>query len=311
MLTLSFATAADWRPIAPLPVPNGGFAAGAVNGKVIIAGGTTWKDGVKVWLDEVWAYDAAVNRWDPKGRLPRPLAYGVCAESRDALLIAGGFDGTSGRTEVLRIRENHEVGTLTNRLLYPACLAVGGILEGQPSRGLFIFGGSPDPAKLDAVLLTGQRVGLGKDGAEIDTPHFFIAASAVCGGALHVFGGARAASPTTVTNLAAAWVCRSGEWKPLAPLPVALRGVTALRLDDTHLYLAGGYGGDPEGFRSDAWIYDTVRNTYTPAKPLPIAAMVGLVSDGTHVYCLGGEDAMKHRTDQCWRIPLLALLEQK
>jgi hypothetical protein len=48
-------------------------------------------------------------------------------------------------------------------------------------------------------------------------------------------------------------------------------------------------------------------DTYSPAKPLPYAAMVGLVVHDGFVYCLGGEDKMKSRTDQFYRIPITEL----
>ena len=51
------------------------------------------------------------------------------------------------------------------------------------------------------------------------------------------------------------------------------------------------------------------RQTYTKAKPLPYAAMVGLVKLDGHVYCLGGEDKQKSRTDKFFRIPLAELLK--
>ncbi|HSI63400.1 MAG TPA: kelch repeat-containing protein [Candidatus Saccharimonadia bacterium] len=308
--------AAEWEPIAPLPVPNGGFAAGAVQGQIIIAGGTTWKEDVKVWLDDVWVYDAGDNQWKPLGKLPNPLAYGVAAEVGDGLLIAGGFDGARGRTEVVKIDADKKISTTPHRLLEATSLGVGGVLGTGAQENLIVFGGSPDPGKLDAVITLGQRVLLGEGKtAHVPgdrMPHFFISAAATCGDGLYVFTSARATSTTTVENLSDAWVFRDGEnaWAPIRPYPMAWRGVTALRLDDTHIYLAGGYGGDPESFRSAAFVYDTKKNMYGLGKSLPIAAMVGLVSDGMFVYCLGGEDAKKHRTDKCWRIPVAELLKQ-
>lgn len=307
--------AAEWEPIAPLPVPNGGFAAGAVQGQIVIAGGTTWKDDVKVWLDDVWAYDASANKWKSLGKLPNPLAYGVSAEVDDGLLIAGGFDGKQSRTEVLKIGADKKVSNTSQRLVEGTSLAVGGLLGEGSERSLYVFGGSLDPAKLDGVLSFGQRVSLKTDKAERlpedKAAQLFISTGAVGGDAYYAFTSARATSLTTVENLSDARVFRAGNmaWSPIRPYPMPWRGVTALRLDDTQIYLAGGYGGDPESFRSAAFVYNTKKNNYRIGKSLPIAAMVGLVSDGKYVYCLGGEDAKKHRTDKCWRIPLAELLK--
>jgi hypothetical protein len=308
--------AAEWEPIAPLPVPNGGFATGAVQGQIVIAGGTTWKDDVKVWLDDVWVYDAAANQWKSLGKLPNPLAYGVSAEIDDGLLIAGGFDGKQSRTEVLKIGAEKKISTTPHRLAAGTGLAVGGLLGQGSESSLYVFGGSPDPAKLDGVLPFGQRVSLKTDKPELlpenKSVHLFISTGCVCGDAFYAFTSARATSPTTVENLSDARVFRpeTMTWSPIRPYPMSWRGVTALRLDDSQIYLAGGYGGDPDSFRSAAFVYNTKKNNYRLGKALPIAAMVGLVSDGKYVYCLGGEDAKKHRTDKCWRIPLSELLKQ-
>ncbi|WP_170157336.1 Kelch repeat-containing protein [Roseimicrobium gellanilyticum] len=315
LATTATIAAAEWEPIAPLPVPNGGFAAGVVQGQLVIAGGTTWKDDVKVWLDEVWLYDATANQWKSIGKLPNPLAYGVSAEVENGLLIAGGYDGKQGRAEVLKIGADKKVTTTPLRLPQATSLAVGGILGSGTQKSLFVFGGSPDPAKLDGVVPYGQQVSLenGKveDLLEDPSVHLFISTGAVSGDALYVFTSARATSPTTVENLADARVFRTAtkRWTPIRPYPMPWRGVTALRLDDTQIYLAGGYGESPASFYSAAFVYDTKANRYRIGKSLPIAAMVGLVSDGKYVYCLGGEDAKKHRTDKCWRIPLTELLK--
>jgi hypothetical protein len=84
------------------------------------------------------------------------------------------------------------------------------------------------------------------------------------------------------------------------------RGLTAIALDDQHIYLAGGYTDD---FTADAFIYDVKSNTYSKSKALPYAAMVSLVKLDGFVYCLGGEDKKQSRTDKFFRIPVVELLK--
>jgi len=38
-------------------VTKGGYGSGFLDGKLILAGGTHWRDDKKLWLDEVVAYD--------------------------------------------------------------------------------------------------------------------------------------------------------------------------------------------------------------------------------------------------------------
>jgi N-acetylneuraminic acid mutarotase len=239
----------------------------------------------------------------------------VAAEVEDGLLIAGGFDGKQARDEVLKIGADKKVTTTPHQLSQGTSLAVGGLLGSGIHKSLFVFGGSPDPAKLEGILPFGQQIWLdaGKTEQlpEDKSVHLFISTGVTSGDALYVFTSARATSPTTVENLSDARVFRAApkRWTPIRPYPMPWRGVTALKLDDTQIYLAGGYSSSPESFRSAAFVYDTKADKYRMGKSLPIAAMVGLVSDGKYVYCLGGEDAKKHRTDKCWRIPLEELLK--
>lgn len=70
---------AVWEKLPPLPAPAAGFMAASVNGKIIIAGGTNWRDGVKRWLDSVWLFDPATGEWQIGPALPHPVAYAAFA----------------------------------------------------------------------------------------------------------------------------------------------------------------------------------------------------------------------------------------
>jgi hypothetical protein len=94
----------------------------------------------------------------------------------------------------------------------------------------------------------------------------------------------------------------------LQALPVFVRGAAAVVLDKRHILVAGGYGGDPEGFLSGAFIYDREKNAHARTTDLPVPAITALARSGDLVYVLGGEDRMKHRTDACFRIRVRELL---
>ncbi len=97
---------------------------------------------------------------------------------------------------------------------------------------------------------------------------------------LFIFGGANWDAKTSgVVNAseAHAFDALKNQWRKIKPLPSAVRGMTGVTLDNHRIYLAGGYKSDPEGFSTDAFIYDENADGYTPAKPLPYAASVGLV----------------------------------
>lgn len=298
------AAAATWEPIAPLPEPNGGFVAGAVGGRVVIAGGTTWKDGAKQWLDRIHTFDLAANAWRAAGRLDVPLAYAAVDGHAGALWLAGGTDGAQTHRAVRIIDRSFTVKTAFP-LAEGFALAGGGVMDGA----LYVLGGTDDMNNLARATNVFRAVDLrtGRVTKLLDYPEpaFITGASAVCGARFFAFGGARwDAAVEAVANLSAAHAFdpAMGRWEKLAPLPYAVRGLTACALDDTRLLLAGGYKNDTEEFTDAAFLYDTRTDRYTATTPLPYRGMVALVKLDDWLYCLGGEDRKKSRTAAAFRI---------
>ena len=99
-LLIASQAVAGWQPIPPLLEANGGFACGVVDNKIVVIGGTNWKDGTKHWLDGIWVFDPTSQKWDAHGKLPHPLAYAAVAEWNGDLIIAGGTTGTQPQGSV-------------------------------------------------------------------------------------------------------------------------------------------------------------------------------------------------------------------
>lgn len=307
---LRAAPALTWARRAPLPVGNGGFVAAALGGKIVIAGGTTWQGETKRWLDEIWAYDPGTDAWRAAGRLPGALAYPVSGYADGQLWWTGGSGGGAALPGVWRLgaelRPERGAASTGGRVY-----AAGGVVGGS----LLVVGGTDDQAALSRVgaefraidLATGAVTAL----AAYPEPSVTTAAAAVVGERLYVFGGARwdAASQTVVNHDAAhVYDPARGRWRALPRLPHPGRGLAVVALDARRILIAGGYRNDAVEFVADAFVFDLERGTYTPAPPLPYAAMVTLVQDGEWLYCLGGEDRKRHRTDAVHRVAWRAWL---
>ena len=309
-LAMNTSTAATWEPLAPLPEPNGGFVCGAIGDSVVVAGGTNWKDGSKHWLDRIWVYEPARKAWREAGRLPVALAYGVAGQTPGAFWFAGGSDGKETHAQLWRMDPKFAVTAIAKiepRLVY----ASGAVLDGR----LHAVAGAADQAKVDtltnAAFAFDLKSGATQRLADLPSAGIITGTAAACGGRLFVFSGAHWDSAAkTVVNTAAAFALspKSGRWDKLAPVPFPVRGLTAVALDERHLYLAGGYKNEAEAFTAEAFIYDTQTDKYHPSTALPYRAMVGLVVAGEWLYCLGGEDRMKHRSDAAFRLRWKSLL---
>ena len=310
MMTTTLALA-GWEILPPLPAPNGGFVCGALDGKIVVFGGTNWKDNTKHWLDVIWVFDPASRQWKPQGKLPQPLAYPVLGEWNGDLVIGGGTDGANSRKEIWRLKPSWEISRM-GVLQEDRALAVGGVLGDQ----FVVIGGSADYAKFEGLHKNGEQFHLPSGtSSALSIPEgavFGLAASVVVGQELFSFGGAKYDAAKQVANLSGAWAydVPKAAWRKLRPYPFPVRGASAVKLDQHHIFVAGGYGGDPADFTAATYIYDAQHDTYTQALDLPVAALVGLVTAGDFVYCLGGEDKMKHRTDVCARVTVKELLRE-
>jgi len=300
---------AGWETIPPLPAPNGGFACGVVGKKIVVIGGTNWKDGTKQWLDGIRVFDLKMHEWETHGKLSHPLAYAAVANWNGDLVIAGGTTGVQSCKEVWRVDRLLKFTTI-GELKEDAVLAAGGVI----GKDILILGGCADPSKLTGFHGRGVRLNLDGDGISPLQPPgavpFALSASTVLGREWFVFGGVTSNSVNDVANLSAAWSFdpRKNAWRGLRPFPIAVRGAAAVKLGKHHILIAGGFGGQPEGMSAAAFIYNAKRDAYTKTMDLPIPALVGLVRAGDFVYSLGGEDKARHRTDACFRVKVAELL---
>lgn len=280
----------QWEPLPTLPEPNGGFVCGVTEGRIEVIGGTNWAGGKKNWLNKRHVFDPAKMTWSTDPMSAVTVAYGVTFQSGSGFSFLGGFDGEKGRD------------------FTPGVLAAGG----QVGEFRIVVGGTDDPANIAGVSRETWKVGRGGHEQRLaDYPDraFGVAACAVAGDELFLFGGMNydeGSKGAANTDVAYAFSPMKNLWRKLTPLAAPTRGLSAVKLDDNHIYIAGGYTDD---FTADAVIYDVKANSYRKACSLPYAAMVGLVKMGEHVYCLGGEDKQQSRTDRFFRIPVTALLK--
>ena len=284
MSSIAPAQAADGKRCHPCREPNGGFICGTLNGGIVIAGGTKWVDGTKVWLDKIWWFDPKALKWVAKGTLPRPLAYAVCGPWKDGVVIAGGFDGARARGEVWHLDAGFELNPL-GHLKTATCIAQGAVCADD----LVVTGGTPDPARIDALSARAQGLRL-PGGAPRDiaapgkTPRG-TGAGVTLAGRICIFGGATPDPVNQVANLNEAWEfdLAAGRWQSLPPYPFRARGVAGVPLDDRRIYLAGGYGGEADDFTDKAFIYDLKAGTYKACIPLPAANYTSLIVCGGYI----------------------------
>jgi len=296
----------QWALSAPLPEPRSDYAAGALDGRLVIAGGTYWEGSKGHWIKKHFsasthAFDPIAQRWEKLPDLPTPLACAASAVIGNRLFVLGGYTGTKlNRTIYTLAKESgryrwSEFGTLPVDRLFAGAVSVG-------SR-LFLVGGTAqfEPTDSTGTCCTSRTATNGF--MEFDTLHpekgwsqlaplpgplrwFF---SAVTDGkSIWVFGGRSQVNPHDPIRQYAPvfrYDLARAAWQDAAPLPakspdavppspVMAKGMLILVTD-----------------HKEVWQFDPQTSTYTDLTPLPEdVAIDRFVCLGDRIVGAGGEN---------------------
>lgn len=294
-------SAVEWQRTTPLPEGIGGFVYGAIGNDLLVAGGISWRGDAKIYRDSIFRFDFRAAQWRKIGSLSVPVAYAASGQAPKGIYFAGG---TGGRT-------THDIfGFLNSELRLrviahlPQPLSLSAHAIGRNK--LFIIAGGTDASDLKTITNLAYSLDL-KTGKSARVPPYpggslFLPAAAVVGGQVYVFGGGAwdAVNNRAInTSSAFTYSIKAGQWKPIKPYPFPVRGLAACPLDNQHILLGGGYG---EGFTNFAAIYDKNRDEYIETVHVPVPAMATFIKAGDFIYWVGGEHAMRQRSDAVHRI---------
>jgi hypothetical protein len=274
-----------WSEQAPMPRAQAGGAAMLVNRTMVVAGGTAWENGEKVWLRDVQLFDASSGVWRKGPELPEAQAYGPSA----------GLEIFSGSRTIWRLdpqlRGWSKAGETPGVHLLGRAVRVG--------ERVFLFGGCKDVVDLttcgDAVWLRERDGGTWREVAKLPAGKVALSAAALVERTVYLFGGCSMPEPGKVVNHAGAYAFDTETFlfRRLRDLPAPNRGLTAAGVAGRVL-LFGGYASE---FVADVLAYDPARDTYVAEAPMPLAmSSAEFVVDGHRLIAAGGEDRMKHRS---------------
>ena len=278
----------EQRQLPPLPNKDGvaGCFVGVSNGALLVGGGANfpgkkpWEGGVKVWHDDVWVLEHSTGAWKHAGELPAPLAYGVSATHRNAVVCVGGSDSKTHHSIAFRLEWKNGRLEATSLPPLPEPMANGcGALVGEV---LYVVGGQSKPDSKSAsrsVWALDLYASELKWRASPPLPGCgrIFSTAASCDGSLWIIGGAELVEEKegAVRRRYLMEVLRfsvKGGWKREADLPSPIAAAaTPAPNDESGIDLLGGDDGaqvsvtptDHRGFsrrilrfdlRSAAWI---------------------------------------------------------
>ncbi|MDB6028667.1 MAG: galactose oxidase [Verrucomicrobiales bacterium] len=290
----------------------GNFVAGTDGDDIVLAGGISWKNDTKLWLDQTWRFDAKKATWTEGAKLPHPMAYAAFAQLKDQIYFSGGSDGKVTTNDFCQLSTKldlKKIAKIEKPLVYSAT-AIAGSKQ-------FIIAGGGDAVDLKTLTNIVYSIDLasGKTEALPDFPggNLIVPTAAAIGGQLYVFTGGYIDTNAQAVNVnsAFAYNINNRTWKKINPYPLAVRGLASCALDDRYILLGGGY---TNGFSDVSYLYDTKTDAYLKNRPLPYPAMATFLKTGDNLYWLGGEDKMRHRSELVyvtkWRELLKAIISE-
>ena len=285
-----------WKELQPMPVGVAGGTVGLVGDAILYAGGTTWADGKKLWLQDVRRYDLTSQAWTSGPPLPEPLAYGPFVQSQTGVEVLGGVNESGSSRNCRRLDRDAKAWSTAGTVPQDSALGAAALV----GEALYLLGGCPDAADLSrcaSAVWRRDKHGEWTRVNEMPDGAVALRAGAVQSGRIYVFGGCLASSSRAVRNLDDAWRYdpAADKWQKLRSVPEPVRGASAVAVDDHRILLVGGYTASD--FSNHGWIYNSEKDSYEPSTPLPFAASgIALVARGQSIFALGGEDRMRSRT---------------
>lgn len=287
-----------WSLCAPLALPRAGYAAGVVNGKWIVAGGSYWTLEGKQRTGATDGFDPQCSCWVGLPAMPLPLSDAASVVVGNTLYVLGGSDMAGTSREVYALeggRWAHRLDmqlpeTRTNgaavtdgRLIY----IVGGLMQtGNYSSGLrSVWVIDPDDTRLSWRRLADfpfdPRISFG---------------AAMLQGKMYIFGGYRAVG-VEHRNLNDIWSYdpTTDEWSRAGTLQKGRRALWAVT-DSEQIYLFGGY---TDTFSADILVYraGTVRKDGMLPEAVADAKFAAM---GCRWYMTGGETGIRIRGKHTW-----------
>lgn len=269
-----------------MPEARAGYAAGAVGGRLIVAGGTFWRGEPGAWTKKVFcatthAFDAKSGTWERLPDAPVDLAYGAGASVEESLYVMGGVQAGQPSRRVLVLESNSGIvrwrdgPPMPEARVFPEAAVVGG--------RIFIVGGAREFETMDNTGLCcasntatttvwswdpRDSVAAWKVHASFPGHRRWSHRLAVVGRYLYQFGGrflTRKDQPVQYFNEVWRYDTQSDEWVRVADMPpeiqlaraVSLNGVIALIGRDKHSMvfdpIGGGFASIP-GLPEDALV---------------------------------------------------------
>ena len=238
-----------WRYLPPIPVKTNHAMAAAVDEKVYVIGGQATAGGRRVngrferqppgFMDSVFEYDPATNKWTQKASMPSKRSGGVAVVVGGKIYVAGGRTQETGDNFAAFDPKANRWQTLPNVPTQRNHLGAG-VIAGK----IYIVGGRFGPGfrseRTDALEVYDPKTKKWTKKKSMLRPRGGVNAIAA-NGCLHVLGGeGNDDALSGVFPDHAYYNPKTDSWKRLADIPTPVHGVTGLAFYKGNIHFPGG-----------------------------------------------------------------------
>ncbi len=237
-----------WRHSTPMPEPRDGYAAGVIDGHLLLIGGAYWEGTPKNWTQKIFcatthAFDPAKESWKKLPDAPVTLGYPASASLPNDILVCGGLQNGKPSGDIYAIRKvsGEFIWRLYSQLPEPRIFA-SAVTIGQT---LFVLGGTREFEPFDSKgtccttqtarntvwsLDTAEAAPKWKERAGYPGPLRWLHTAATDGTSLYLFGGIYQEStnaPVQKIKEVLRYDVAMDRWSRVAELPETMQTATA------------------------------------------------------------------------------------
>ncbi|HEY7163111.1 MAG TPA: kelch repeat-containing protein [Candidatus Binatia bacterium] len=230
-----------WQIVAPLPQPLNHVMPAAVNAKIYVIGGQTTESSEPDkagFVNSVYEYDPALNKWSQRAPMPTSRSGGAAAVIDGKIYVAGGRP-PGGHDFAVYDPKTDSWAKLANLPTQRNHLAAGAL-----DRKVHVFGGrfggGFQSERTDVVEVYDPKTNGWSKRAPLLKPRGGVN-GIFANGCFHLFGGeGNPNHPYHVFPDHDYYNPVTDTWYSLAPMPIAVHGVTGLAFINGNIHLPGG-----------------------------------------------------------------------
>ena len=279
----------QWRQSTPLPEPRAGYAAGVLDNKLVIAGGTYWEGERDNWTQKLFAtsthaFDPNTETWQRLPDAPVPFGYAAFTVAKNRLYVLGGYDGRQESTKILTLEQEgsdyvwKDFGELPETRLFAwagtadsKIYLLGGVREFEPTDDTGTCCTSKTATKQLMVFDTEAPDKGWRELAPYPGGKRWLFSAETDGQNIWMFGGIHSeepGTPPTKFDDVLSYDLASGSWQKHPPLPPATLEQTPLvplHVDGRMLFMS---------YAKTVWQLDLPTMEYSKLTPMPEEAFV-------------------------------------